>query len=53
MSSVSKFVIILVAAFALAACENPQRYPVSGEECGAEDPVLDVDASMADCMPNI
>ncbi|UWQ82088.1 hypothetical protein [Leisingera caerulea] len=31
----------------LAACNEPGTYPVSGEECGPDDPVLELDAS--DC----
>lgn len=43
--------IILLAlinlSLLLAACTEPGTYPVSGEECGPEDPVLELDAS--DC----
>ncbi len=53
MSSFSKLLLVFVAIFALSACTEPETYPISGEECGPEDPVLDVDASMADCAPNI
>ena len=31
----------------LAACTEPGTYPISGEECGPDDPVLELDAS--DC----
>ncbi|WP_299842950.1 hypothetical protein [uncultured Roseovarius sp.] len=53
MSSVSKLILVLAAALALSACTDPKTYPISGEECGPEDPVLDVDASMANCTPAI
>lgn len=32
---------------ALAACTQPDTYPVSGEPCDPDDPVQD----MADCIP--
>ena len=38
----------LAAALLLAACTEPGRYPVSGEECGPDDPVKSLDAS--DCL---
>lgn len=53
MSAMSRLFLVLVSTLALTACETPDHYPVSGQECGPEDPVLDVDASMADCMPDI
>jgi len=37
----------LFAILLLAACAEEGRYPVSGEECGPDDPVLSLDAS--DC----
>ena len=36
-------------ALFLCGCENTGKYPVSGEECSKDDPVLTLDAS--DCMP--
>lgn len=41
---------LIVALFALAACDTtePQTYPLSGETCSADDPVLDLDAG--DCV---
>ena len=40
--------ITLVAlALAVAGCTDPAHYPVSGEECGPNDPVRDLDAN--DC----
>ncbi len=44
-------VLILAAILALSACTDPKHYPISGEECGPDDPVLDLDASIADCTP--
>ncbi|WP_299725521.1 hypothetical protein [uncultured Tateyamaria sp.] len=41
----------LLAVLALSACEPPDRYPVSGEQCGPEDPVLDL--SVDDCTPPV
>jgi hypothetical protein len=36
-----------VLVFFLAACEDEAKYPVTGEECGPDDPVRTLDAS--DC----
>ena len=33
----------------LGACANTDTYPISGQECGPDDPVKDLQA--ADCMP--
>ena len=52
MSSFSKLLLVLAAVLAVSACTQPKTYPISGQECGPEDPVLDVDASMANCTPN-
>ncbi|AUJ63915.1 hypothetical protein B9057_14630 (plasmid) [Aestuarium zhoushanense] len=45
--------ITLVAlALAVAGCTEPGHYSVSGEECGPNDPVLELDAN--DCgVPGI
>jgi len=44
-----KFFAMIVALILLQACETPDQYPVSGEECGPEDPVKELDAS--NCLP--
>lgn len=31
---------VVSALLALQACEEPDRYPISGEPCGPEDPVI-------------
>jgi len=41
---------ILLAAFTLAACEA-ETYPISGEECGPNDPVKELDAT--NCLPPV
>lgn len=45
--------LALIATFGatvlLAACTEPDIYPVSGEACGPDDPVKQVDA--LDCLP--
>ncbi|WP_299626093.1 hypothetical protein [uncultured Tateyamaria sp.] len=46
-----KFALALLAMILVQACENPERYPVSGEACGPEDPVLDL--SVEDCTPPV
>ena len=33
---------VLGLAFLGFACTDTQHYPVSGEECGSEDPVMDL-----------
>lgn len=48
MPKVAVFPLLLAAAL-LAACEGPNRYPISGEECKPGDPVQGLDAS--DCIP--
>ena len=53
MTSLSKLLLVFATLLALTACGDPDHYPVSGEECGPDDPVLDLDTSVADCTPNI
>jgi hypothetical protein len=45
--------LTLLAAGALSACAKEDEYPISGEECTAEDPVLGVEAEMTGCVPTI
>lgn len=40
-------VFCITCLLGLAACTQPETYPVTGEECGPKDPVLELDA--ADC----
>lgn len=40
--------IPLIAMIILAGCAQEDRYPITGEECGPNDPVLSLDAS--DCQ---
>ncbi len=42
-----KFIPLFAIVF-LASCAAEGRYPLSGEECGPNDPVLTLDA--ADCV---
>lgn len=46
-----RLVFVVSALFALQACEEPDRYPISGEPCGPEDPV--VVAPPGDCGPAV
>lgn len=39
--------LLLIGSLGLAACTPPETYPIGGESCGPEDPVLELDA--ADC----
>jgi len=36
--------MVSCAILALAGCAEQERYPVTGIECGPDDPVLDMDA---------
>lgn len=40
--------LALLANLGLAACAEPETYPLTGAECGPEDPVQDL--SGADCV---
>lgn len=52
MPNILKLMACLVSAAFLAACAKPDQYPLSGQECGPEDPVQELDASIADCAPS-
>ncbi len=41
----------IVALLMIASCAPEGQYPVSGEECGPDDPVLTLDASDCDVVP--
>ncbi len=44
--------LLMMAAVILSACEkNAETYPVSGEQCGPEDPVKTLDAADCDILP--
>lgn len=46
-----KFIPLFALLF-IASCADEGRYPLSGQECGRDDPVLSLDA--ADCtVPNL
>lgn len=43
---------MMAAAVLLSACEKDSgSYPVSGEQCGPEDPVKTLDAADCDILP--
>ncbi len=43
---------LIAALFLIVGCAETDRYPISGEECGPDDPVLTLDA--ANCtVPNV
>ena len=42
-------IAIFGATVLLAACTQTETYPVTGEACGPDDPVKQVDA--LDCLP--
>ncbi|WP_170766001.1 hypothetical protein [Ruegeria lacuscaerulensis] len=44
--------LMMMAAVLLSACEKDnQTYPVTGEQCGPEDPVKTLDAADCDVLP--
>ncbi|WP_425081768.1 hypothetical protein [Ruegeria arenilitoris] len=44
--------LMMAAAVLLSACEkDSETYPVSGEQCGPEDPVKTLDAADCDILP--
>lgn len=44
---IRKILVAFATATLLVGCTPPDRYPISGEECSADDPVHDIDAN--DC----
>jgi len=42
---IPRSVFLLAVLAALAACEPQSTYPISGEECSADDPVQSIDAA--------
>lgn len=42
---------ICLALLAAGGCTDPDHYPVSGQECSPQDPVLELDAN--DCTPPV
>lgn len=40
-------ITLLATTLGLMGCAEPGRYPISGEECGPADPVLDM--TVPDC----
>ena len=48
--TISKIIALTLASLLLLGCEGPGKYPVTGEECGPNDPVKDLSA--ADCFPS-
>ncbi len=41
---------LTLATLVLAGCAGPGRYPVSGQECSPDDPVLDI--TVPPCPPS-
>ena len=50
MKLISALVLVL-ALFGFAGCTDPAHYPISGQECGPDDPVKDL--SPSDCLPPV
>lgn len=42
---------LFIVLSVVAGCSDPDHYPISGQACSPEDPVLDLDAS--DCAPPV
>jgi len=53
MSVYPRLALVLFATPFLSACEDPNRYPVTGEECGPDDPVKTPDGSIVSCVPTV
>ncbi len=51
MNRFTALLLALMTTGLLGACADPNHYPVSGEECGPDDPVKTLDSSIADCVP--
>ncbi|MBS9717791.1 hypothetical protein ACFFUT_10280 [Pseudohalocynthiibacter aestuariivivens] len=45
----SSLIALALTAVFLIGCTGPDQYPISGEECGPNDPVKDL--SVPDCLP--
>lgn len=43
--------VMCIALSGLAGCDDPDRYPISGQECSPDDPVMDLDPS--GCTPPV
>ncbi len=53
MLNKSLAVLMMAVAVLLSACEKePETYPVSGEECGPNDPVKTLDATDCNILPS-
>lgn len=53
MKRLTVLLLALMTTGLLGACAEEGRYPVSGEECGPEDPVRDLEPVAADCLPSV
>ncbi len=49
MSAVYRLVSVFFVLVMLSGCTDPKTYPVSGQECGPDDPVHDVDGTLGSC----
>ncbi|MEB8386518.1 hypothetical protein OO012_04690 [Rhodobacteraceae bacterium KMM 6894] len=50
MKSIATLAAVLMLTV-VGGCTDPDHYPISGQECGPNDPVLDV--AVADCAPAV
>lgn len=48
MNTFSLATILFLAGLSLGACSTSETYPVSGDQCGPNDPVKELDAN--DCL---
>jgi len=53
MKKLALIVSVVIPLGFLAACEDPDHYPITGQECGPDDPVKEMDAADLDCLPSI
>jgi hypothetical protein len=53
MKRLTVLLLALMTTGMLGACAEEGRYPISGEECGPNDPVKDIEPVAGDCVPSV
>jgi hypothetical protein len=43
--------LVLIGSGLVSGCTQPDAYPVTGEQCGPEDPAKTMDGRVSECMP--
>ena len=52
MKRLTVLLLALMTTGMLGACAEERRYPISGEECGPDDPVKNIEPVAVDCLPS-